>query len=217
MIDGARHWTPPRSSAWQRLFRPGWSDAERAFPALRRARGPGEMDRSGQRADAIAPPDGDWSEVVSAMHSSAGVVVDVVLKDSVDPLVEYPVLEPFVAPRIANRVDREDPEYGAVFESDVEGEGGYRIRYCSVKWPGRARSEANAFAAFFQAWRNAALNRLAASPVPNEDLSPTVIDPGAFAWCLGTRDRIEITLERPGGGLVLSATRAWAKRREACA
>ncbi len=217
MTDRPRRWTPPASSVWQRLTKPGRSDAEHAFPALRLARGQSEMDRSGEVQDALAPPDGDWSDAVLRMHSDAGRAVDVVLRDSVEPVANLPVLEPFVRPDIANRVDREDPEGGAIFECDVEGERPYRIRYCSVVWPGLTKVDANAFTAFFGVWRTAALNRLAAHPVPNEDLTPTVLDRKAFAWCLGKRDRIEIKLERPSAGLTVSATRAWAKQREACA
>ncbi|MDJ0992994.1 MAG: hypothetical protein QNI90_05430 [Dinoroseobacter sp.] len=214
--EPTRYWTAPPSTLWQRLRNPGWSDAERAFPALRSASGVGEMDRSKADAAALSAPDGDWPEDILAMRTYVEVAVQVVLQDSTDPLNGHPVLSPHFTPRYANRIDCETPDGAAQWECDVEGEGPYRIRYCSVIWRTITRSKRDAFAKYFTAWRRAALSRLAAGPVPTEDLTPSIIDRGAFAWCLGPRDRMEITLERPDGQLAVSATRAWAKRREVC-
>jgi hypothetical protein len=198
------------------VLRPGLSDAEPAFPALRRARGKGAQYRGPIAGEALAPPEGNWSHEVLARHADALVALEVAMTDATDPLDGLTVIEPFVAPRIANRIDVLDERSGAVFECDVEGEGRYRVRFCSVRWTRGSKGTARDFAEFFRAWRAAALGRLAASSVPNEDLTPNVVNARAFAWCLGPRDRMQVTLEDTNRGQLLSVTRAWAERRDVC-
>ena len=143
-------------------------------------------------------------------------MIRVVLDDAVDVLAGLTVLTPNVHPRIANWVDYRSADGAAVFRCDVEGEGDYRLRYAYVRWT-EAPASVSEFRRFYSEWRKTGLARLAVHPVPLEQVSPgAVVDRGAFAWCLGPRDRIEITLEMLDGRPSLGATRAWAKQKDIC-
>ena len=217
MTEPRGPWTAPRSSLTARILRPRWTEAERAFPALRNARGVGPMDRSGGPRPSFDLPEGDWGEEVRRMHADVALLVEVVLRDSTDPLRALRILEPFTRPKLANRIDRENTENGAVYSCDVEGEGTYRIRYCELQWRGLTSAAAREYAAAFDAWRSDGLAAASLRPVGYEDHWGKAINRNAAAWCVGPSDRIELKMERAQTpGMAMSATRAWVLNRRIC-
>lgn len=196
------------------LLRPGLSDAERTFPALRNGQAAIAEDRSGGARPDRSVPDGDWPEAAMRMHADVIRVIEVVLQGSESILSHLEVLHPPVSPKIANRVDRMDHECGAVFETDVEG-GTHRVRYCQVSRPGAAPADRRAYAEFSKAWRTACLTAVAANAVADHEQRGPTVDRGALAWCLGPADRIKVSMENSGKPQTrASATRAFLTHRE---
>ncbi|MEO1640545.1 MAG: hypothetical protein AAFU41_14990 [Pseudomonadota bacterium] len=146
-------------------------------------------------------PSGTWGEQARAFHANANQVVTVILSDDESTLDPLPVMQPQATGYTPNWVDRQDPETGARFRTDTEGENGYLIRSATVRLPvtDQERQEINAL---FSAWT--------AEHLPIGSVKRFVDEDGEqFYWRVGDDDVIGLRLEQLGPDIGLSAKRAW--------
>lgn len=214
MTDARKPLEPDKTGLIARLLRPGWADAERTFPVLRKVREPIATDRTGAARPDRDMPQGDWPQTVLRMHEDVSKVIDVVLRDTDTVLRDLAVLHPIYNPRIANVIERVDPATGALFQTDVN-QGTHRVRYCQLRWPDASAADRKAYATFFREWRKAGLAALAVAPAADHEQRGSVIDTGAFGWCVGPGDRMKVAMEKGGRpDMIVSATRAFVTQKE---
>jgi hypothetical protein len=193
----------------QRLLRPKLSDAERAYPALRRALRPSLMDRSATPCFVLSAPEGDWDEAVLAMHAQTATLIDAILHDSVHPLQDLPILEPYNGTRRANFINFQDLD-GAQYYIDVEGSGPYRIRFGMLDWPDIPPDRVACFLSFLNAWRRTYLASGDAHEIADEGFNWECVLETGFGWCLGSDDAVHVKFLGDEDGLPsISVTRAF--------
>lgn len=201
-----------RMTRHRRLVLPEPSaDAERAYPALRHARVPAAPDRTAGARPDRRPPPGDWSTAALRLHADVASVIAVVLRDADDALRDLPLLDPGMRLGPANRVLRERTGTGAVFTCDVDHpDRGFRVRFCTVNWPGAEVETLNAYHSLFTAWREAGLKDGAFAPAIDKEQRGGAGRWAGFNWCLGPNDLIEVDLDDASGGRIhVGATRAF--------
>lgn len=157
----------------------------------------------GPRPD-LALPDGDWSPFTLAFHQRANQVVSVIMADDEAVLEPLPRVKQGEVKRREGRIYREDRAYGCQFDTDVEGERGYNLRFSRVLMP-VSNEERAAYAALFEAWGARHVEASAVLRFEDEDGVQ-------YCWEIGDDDVIGVRLENLGPDISFSASRAWVIR-----
>lgn len=146
-------------------------------------------------------PDGDWASSALAFHERCNLVVSTILADDEAVLKAFPVVPPDphkVQPTWIRRIDKDS---GCLFETDIEGEGDYCLRYSSVRQ--EVPKENIAFyVTLFKAWASYHVEK-GTMKVYNDQ------EGTMYCWKVGPDDVIGVKIETRGGCLWFSATRAW--------
>ena len=146
-------------------------------------------------------PDGDWAPSALAFHERCNLVVSTILADDEAVLKAFPIVPPDphkVPPTYIHRVDK---DLRCHFETDVEGQHDYCLRYSDVSQEVSKQDKA-LYVALFTAWTTYHVEKGTMKGFNDQDGI-------MYGWKLGPDDVIGVRLETKGGNLVFSATRAW--------
>lgn len=149
-------------------------------------------------------PEGDWAPSALAFHGHCNLVVSTILADDEAVLEAFPIVPPDphkVRPTWIHRIDK---DLGCHFQTDIEGEHDYCLRFSQVRQEVSKQDKA-LYVALFKAWTTYHVEK-GSMKVFNQDGT-------MYCWKLGPDDVIGVRLETAGDSLLFSATRAWVLNR----
>lgn len=146
-------------------------------------------------------PDGDWAPSALAFHERCNLVVSTILADDEAVLKVFLIVPPDPQKVQPTHIHRVDEDLGCHFETDVEGEHDYCLRYSNVSQEVSNQDKA-LYVALFKAWTTYHLENGTMKSFNDQDGI-------MYGWKLGPDDVIGVRLATAGGYLVFSATRAW--------